>query len=192
MESCVRKHVSTRGVAGLEVEFRLGSRRGGKFHPGVSGRAFEAVKSAIETSGAFSRLAPSATIDYYFEHRKGRLGGDGTWTAKDVLVVDDVSPTVRGAVAVETVGAAPPDVSSKNSAFFRKKTRDSFAWNVLPINIDMTRVECNEDPDAEEERYEIEVELDPTALYYAPLDHLVQHCRSIASDLSAIVEKCAS
>jgi hypothetical protein len=191
METCVRKHVSTRGVAGLEVEFRLGSRVGGKFRPGVSRSAFEAVKSSLAASDAFAPAPQTVTVDYYFENRKGRLGDDGSWTAKDVLAVDDSARDVRGAVAVETVHVAPQGVSSKNSAFFRKKMRDSFAWKVLPWKIDMTRVESNDDPDAEDERYEIEVEMDPSVLYYAPLEHIIQHGRSIASDLAAIAGKCA-
>ena len=192
MENCVRKHVSTRGVAGLEAEFRLGSRRGDKFRPGVSRSAFEAVKSALASSEAFAPLGQTVSVDYYFANRNGRLGDDGVWTAKDVIAVDDGAPTVRGAVAVETKHAPPNDVSPRNSAFFRKKMRDSFAWKVLPWRIDMTRVESNDDPDSEEERYEIEIEMDPTAIYYVPLDHMIHHGRSIASDLSAIAEKCAA
>jgi hypothetical protein len=189
MEVAVGKHVSSRGVVGLEVEFRIGSRRGGKFVPGVDKRSFEAVKSALEASAAFVSSGERVSVDYFFKHRKGRLGGDGGWTTKDVLFVDDGAPTVRGSVAVETVTPPPSDVDSKKSEFFRKKTRTSFSWKTLPWTVDMTRVECNEDPDAEDECFEIEVELDPSAVFYAPLEHLIRHGRSIASDLSSIAER---
>lgn len=191
MDSAVRKHAFARGVAGLEAEFRIGGRRGGKFVPGVSEKAFEAVRAAVSSSEAFARLEPSVTTDYYFANRKGRLG-NGVWTTKDVLVVDDVdagaSVGVRGAVAIESTHAPPPDANPRSSAFFRKKSRESFAWKVLPWRVDLTRVETNEDPDAENETFEIEVELDPTAIYYAPLEHLLLHGRSIATDLARIAD----
>lgn len=188
MESAVWKHASSRGIGGLEVEFRIGSRRDGKFSPGVDRASFEAVRSALEASESFVASGERVSVDYFFKHRKGRLGADG-WTTKDILFVDDGAPTVRGSVAVETVTPPPSDADPKKSEFFRKKNRTSFAWKTLPWKVDMTRVESNEDPDAEDERYEIEIELDPSAIFYAPLDHLLRHGRAIATDLSSIAER---
>jgi hypothetical protein len=187
-EIAIRRELSTNGSAGLEVEFRIGSKdpRTGNFSPGVSSSSFERLEKALETSGSFAEQAPACTTDYYFRGTEGRLEETGAWVVKKkVASIDSPDGRVRASAAYEIrhpplVGTHPRDCS-----FFRKKIRRSWIWDAVPWRVDLTRVQSTEDLDSEDYIYEIEIELlADDAVYSVPLDVLLTSGRGMAEDFS--------
>lgn len=187
VDAALRRCMATRGVAGLELEFRLGgtSPTSKAFVPGVSRDKFALLESVLERSETFREVLPTTTTDFYFRGHDGRLEQDGAWLRKDRVLVAD-REGVRVTLAYETRGAAPaPECArAENAAFYRKKARRSWVWTELPWRIDLTRVQSNEDPDAEDYRFEAEIEMLPHAVYSVPLDVLLAAGQRIAADLA--------
>jgi hypothetical protein len=190
----VRASLSTRGPSGAEIEFRIGTKRPRetRFRPGVDRAGFERVLETLESSKSFVECPRTETMEYYFSNMHGRLSSDGSWTEKEKVSCEDYQTndskgTVRASLAYEIAKSVPYGASPSSSAFFRKKSRRSFAWTTLPWRVDMTEIESNEDKDSEEKTYEIEIELaDPSIFYVSPADKLLECGANIARDLSSI------
>ena len=185
-ETALRRALSTRGSAGLEVEFRLGSKdpRTGNFTPGVSASSFERLEKALETSGSFVEQAPTCTTDYYFRGTDGRLEESGAWVVKDkVSTVDSPDGRVRASAAYEIRRPPLAGTHPTGCSFFRKKNRRSWLWCEIPWRVDLTRVQSTEDLDSEDYIYEVEIELlADDVVYSVPLDALLTSGRGIAED----------
>ena len=185
----IRRALSTRGCLDLEIEFRLGSRdpRSGNFIPGVNSQAFCRLEKALESSAAFVEQPPNCTTDFYFRGTDGRLEeSSGAWVTKDKIAVHDFPDGhVRCGAAYEIRRTPRIGTDPGTCSFYRKKVRRSWMWAEMPWRVDMTRVQSNEDLDAEDYIYEIEIELiaDP-AVYATPLSALVESGKSIAFDFS--------
>ena len=106
------------------------------------------------------------------------------------MAASDGAPGYRVAACYETAqllqpGAGVPDISA--STFYRKKQRLSFEWQKGGWRVDVTRVESNEDADAESAIGEVEVEMCRTPDFYSvPLTVVVETGEQLARDLAAM------
>lgn len=177
----LRSALLARGIHGLEIEFRLGHRGpGGRFCPGVSEAKALKIGETLSASKAFVKLPESETTDYYFED--GRLQMPSRlWMLKERVATED-----REGYRISCSYEQQRPHSSADPArskFYRRKQRASFEWSDGGWRVDITRVESNEDPDAEA-LWEVEAEfVRTTDLYFKPLDIIMQTGELLALDL---------
>lgn len=189
-ETAIGRALASRGSAGLEIEFRVGSKdaRTGNFSPGVSATSFERLEKTLETSGSFAEQPPTCATDYYFRGTEGRLEETGAWVVKDrVATVDSPDGRVRASAAYEMRRPPLAGTHPSGCSFFRKKIRRSWLWDAVPWRVDLTRVQSTEDIDSEDYGYEVEIELvADDAVYSVPLDVILKSGRGLAEDLGGM------
>ena len=182
MHTTLRNTLVHHGINGLEIEVRLGHKVGTRFQPGVSEATACRISSALNSSSAFHPLPATESVDYYFDV-PGRLEMPReVWVLKDRVGFED-HEGYRVACAYERLMTRPAATDPAHSKFFRKKHRVSFEWTEGGWRVDITRVESNEDTDAEA-AWEVEAEfVRTTDVYFVPLHIILESGERLARDL---------
>lgn len=175
------------GIHGLEIEVRLGKKRGSAFVPGVTREHAQRICETLDKSSSFRALVPAQTVDYAFRGHTGRLQmPQGLWVEKEKFLNDDAEG-YRLSCAYEHVKPRPPATEPGQSASYRKKQRKSYEWQEGGWRVDVTSVESNADPDAEDAAWEVEAEfVRTTDVFFKPLWVILQTGELLARDLCAM------
>lgn len=159
--AALRKALATYGHNRLELEFRIGRVVNGKFVPGVTKQAFDAIS---ETLASLPQETINTTETIYRDCK--RILDHDTQTVsvlhKKRIHTSDVDSgigpwSVRASISLEEPGA-PEDLKG-TSTFERVKRRVRYSTKGWAI--DLTRVASNlpQDLDSDSETYEVEIEL---------------------------------
>lgn len=204
VESALTDTLQTYGHHRLELEFRLGHRTGGRFLPGVTEAAWEALKHTLDCScgeGKAFEVVVADTVELISDDGSGgKYVVDNTGAARPYWMhkrrLWDFDADTRSAWCCRTsasLEAVDPPHSQKpppaGHQFERHKRRWSYKHRCW--SFDLTRVTGNlpHQLDNDGVSYEVELELaDPAELFARPTGELLEWGWKMVGDVCSIMD----
>ena len=198
MERAVRKALHEYGAPRVELEFRLGHRGpGGRFRAGVSREKFEEIRAVLDASPAWTLEELDSTESVTADGSKLVEYADGArqqhWVHKKRLLDDtDTRPAapdapwvVRTSLSLEEAEAYAPglleQLAPPRFSVRRRKRRASYRHRCWSLDLTVVRSTL---VDAEDESYEVELELvDTDEFLVRPVSNVLQWGKQIITDV---------